>query len=456
VLKKYQLTKTACLLALSIGMTQNAWADSQLDALCSQTAMSSNYGANNTQAQQYCAAGKAAENAASADGDVWIIYAAAATVCTSACAASMAGTNPYAKPLELACTGSSVGAAGIDAVQTGNYMTALSSIVLTAGIPAYNMLEKGESLTNAVTGGPTVGSALNSLTGGGGTPAAGAAASKGGLSQANLAACVAAASNAFSAYSKHSDENSSQATVQQTVQQLQALESTTGATSNAIAMSANTASGGGTTLTGASSGGTNNAISSGATTAAGASPATTSSCSGSNSSDGAQCAATASATPIMPAALASALQGVTGLTPAQFAAQAAQAGPGAAIASGLGQGAGAFAHSLDQLASSGQMQTEGGYYAKGGSGPSGADPLASMMGNLLEQYGQKKKADEKAPGVTTVEFGQRAPASANPENDRNVSLFSRVAGRYASLAPELLGMTDTQAALPALPFSAPK
>ncbi len=425
-------------------MTQIAWADSQLDALCSQTAMSSNYGANNTQAQQYCAAGKAAENAASADGDVWIIYAAAATVCTSACAASMMPNVTYTEQLEIACTGSSVGASAVDAIQTQNYMSALASIVVTAGIPTYNYFTKsGETIGQAISGGPTIGQA----TGMGGKTA---------LGKGNLSACVSAASNAYSAYNKHSDEDSSQATVQQTVQQLQALESTTGATSNAIAVSANTASGGGTTLTGSSSGGTNNAISSGATTAAGASPATTSSCSGSSGSDGAQCAATASATPIMPAALASALQGVTGLTPAQFAAQAAQAGPGAAIASGLGQGAGAFAHSLDQLASSGQMQTEGGYYAKGGSGPGGADPLASMMGNLLEQYGQKKKADEKAPGVSTVDFGQRAPASANPENDRNVSLFSRVAGRYASLAPELLGMTDTQAALPALPFSAPK
>jgi hypothetical protein len=142
------------------------------------------------------------------------------------------------------------------------------------------------------------------------------------------------------------------------------------------------------------------------------------------------------------------------MTPSQYAAQAAQNGPAKALASGLGDGSNAFA---GQLQAWGGSIGDAGYYVAGrGATGGGGDPMDKMMGNLLQQFGQKKKADDKPAGVTDLTFGKRSLASTlNPENDRNLSLFTRIDSRYASLTPSLLGEAIDMRALPPLPFATP-
>ncbi len=466
--------------SLSLALSSIAQADSTLDTLCSTQAMASNYSGNSTQAQQYCAAGQAAEKAASADGDVWIIYAAAATVCTTACAMSMfQPPSPHLPMIEMACTGASVGAGVDDALQTGSYMSALTSIVGAAGVPLFNYLTGTTttigSATGAVASGIGLGGAsslgapstagLIEPTGSGLTAATdpalnasstGSAASNGTQfkpSGASLAACLSAASNAYSAYSKHGDEESSQATVNQSIQELEALKSNNATTT----LSANTTQLGlanaGSTLAAASGSTTGASLGSGSAAPTTAAAAQTS-CSGGSGANGAQCAATAGAVPIMTPPLANALQAVTGMTPDQYAQNAAKNGPGAAISSGLGSGAAPFASKLDELASAGGLLPDSATYTAGGShGSSGGDGLDKAMGSLLEQFG-KKKDDGKPLGVSSMSFGKRSLASTNPENDPNATLFARVAYRYTSLTPGLLGISsDNDAPLPELPFA---
>lgn len=440
----------------------SAWADSKLDQLCNSAAMAGNYGSSNmTQAQQYCQAGKAAEDSASADNKVWMIYAAASAICTAQCVLSMSPESAALQGMyKYICTAVDLGAAGAGALWTKNYMTALTSVLPQAEPLVANAIGFGTGSGSASTGGSNnVFSTSQLVAHQGGTAASGGGAW--GMGKADTTACMTAATLAYGAFTTNSDAGKAQSTVNQSVQELEALQS-----GSASATGAGGAAFGQTVVSGVGANGSAAGGSSapngtlGSSGSSAATAATTGSCSPSSTGTDAavQCAATAGNFPasITPAALDSALQKATGSGLAPFMANAAQLGPAGAIASGLGSlgtdPATSFGSKLASLA--GDMNYSGVYTAGGGGSKGGTDP-ADAMKSLLEQFGAKKKDGDKTANSNAVSFANRSIASANPENDPSISLFARVASRYASISPRLLSqpMELQGGALPPLPIS---
>ncbi len=84
---------------------------------------------SNTQKREYCQAAKSAEQAASADGITWKVWAGVSAVCTVACIHSF--VNPFAKYM---CTVAGIAGGATDALTTKNYASALMGIGTTAGL----------------------------------------------------------------------------------------------------------------------------------------------------------------------------------------------------------------------------------------------------------------------------------------------------------------------------------
>jgi hypothetical protein len=455
---------------LSIAVTP-AWAD-ELSDVCG------NLSTAGTLKTQYCQAAQAASKAADTDGALWKVYAAVSAVCTTACVSSFAGGELAGTG--IACQGTSLAASATDAVMTKNYTSALMGIATS-----------GYGLYSAISGAPSLPQLVMSGVGGNGANAAAGAANTGsgslvsqgsvpdsmgnysdqisragqeqggsltgGTDQASaptkndMSACLSAAVSAYQSYSKYSAQQQEEQTENQN---LASAEAVTNTTADAVPSTATTSPGGATT------GGANTGAGTTETAAANqntTSSAGTASCSSSAAST-IQCAIASdsglsnTATP----AFSNALQRSSGMPFGQFIAGAQS--PNQAIGSGLGgsmtpTGTAAVENALDSMEKSMDPNDTNGaaMMALGRAGGGGAvadntDPSALMSG-LLDKLMPKK--GDKQTSINDEDFTKkaRALASANPEENRNLSIFDRIAYRYVVLTPSLIGSNSAAKAV---------
>lgn len=435
------------ILATLAAFAPKSWAADPVTQVCGNYANETL--AHNTQKQPYCSAAKSAEEAANANGVVWKVYAAASAVCTTACVASM--TSFGADWQGWACRGSAIGASGLDAIKTQQYMSALQNIAV--GGASYFLFNRTSSSASK-----TASEASND-----GTSASGASqASNGGTSasggNADISSCITAASTAFSAYTKQQDAANAAQTMKANLANVQALGSmtATGAplTLSAQGQSQNQPLSNGTALSGNTSVASGNPVN--------LSPAAAAACGSASSSPGntqsaIQCAAamdSALGAVVSNPQFPSAFQKAAGMPLSNYLASAGGAMPNGAIAAGTAgmlnpDGMGKVAGAVASLAPAGAVSGiyDAGGYAGGGPGGTpgiggGGNDVSAMVSQLLGQFMPKKPGVASQSAATNVKFGTsllgRDPASASAlAEDRSVSLFDRVTSRYFSVTPRL-------------------
>ncbi|MEK6579455.1 MAG: hypothetical protein AABZ55_09545 [Bdellovibrionota bacterium] len=134
-----------------------------------------------SQRDSYCEAAKKAKDALQANTIIWKLWAAAAVVCTGACAyvystGGVATATNYTNPVMYACAGSTAGATLTDAIMTREYASALTGLIASGGSFAMGGL-KGAAESETVSAGA-------------------------GLNEKMMGPCMSAATNTFQAMIK--------------------------------------------------------------------------------------------------------------------------------------------------------------------------------------------------------------------------------------------------------------
>lgn len=371
---------------------------------------------NSGQISQYCADALAQSKTSSAEDTMWKIYAAVTVVCTAACFTTFVPAGAKV------CMGSGLAAAATDALLTKNFMSAMT-----------------EAMTSA--------SGMLFAQGAGAAATAGASQSTGMIK--DKGSCVAAAGAAFATFQANQAATSAKSTEATDLANAKQLENATNSNSQQSM---------GQTLTSAATpgnttpGNTGSSLNTTGTALQGTSMQAAASCDANSSSTVAgavQCAATANpnlASLVGTPEFGSAFQAASGMPLGNFLSGAQK--PSQAISQGLGgmvspTGVGTLQSALAQLESTPLSDPSGSTYAGGsgsggGAGKASGDDMSAMMNSLMSQFGPKKKGDTSPNGVSAAEFdAQRKLASITAE-DRSVSIFARVALRYAVLSPSLV------------------
>jgi hypothetical protein len=357
------------------------------------------------------------------------VYSAASAVCLTACVPA------FTAAMQGACTGSSIGAAGADAVQTQQVGGIIQSLMVT---------QLGSSSTG--TGAASAGAqGANSGEQGANAGAQGGDAAKNSANADNTAACVAAGANALQSFSNFATSKN-----QKDAAQLNRKSAEEVANNDPnSAQFRPTAYKGSSAAADNQSGNKGGLGSSSNRSGKGANSA----CSQArNSGDFTAAVACAVATDPSISSIVSnpnfpsALQRATGMNPSDFIRKTMNEGPAKSlgdVASSTGhlstEGS-AKAHALF-AALDRQFGEYGGYTGggSGGGGRSGGDnsQLAQSLQAMLAQFAPKEGTEGNKQGLLQGDSAKTGRFPANVAENRRVSLFDRVTNRYRLVSSRL-------------------